>query len=135
MAFRADCDVSTVLVALRVASTPRFPVPVATRGRYDEALRDSATPTVGSRRRIQAWGRQIRNSKFEIRNFWGGLYRLKKPVEPLPPPSCICWLSSRMRSLRALIFCCASSRARWTSERASSTSRLNSSELPEDSWI
>ena len=37
-------------------------------GPRDEALRNSATPTVGSRRRMQAGGRQIRNSKFEIRN-------------------------------------------------------------------
>jgi len=34
------------------------------RGPRDEALRNSATPTGGSGRRIQAWGRQIRNPKF-----------------------------------------------------------------------
>jgi len=38
------------------------------RGPRDEALRNSATPTGASRRRIQAGGRQIRNPKSEIRN-------------------------------------------------------------------
>jgi len=38
------------------------------RGPRDEALRNSATPTGASRRRIQAGGRQIRNPKSEIPN-------------------------------------------------------------------
>jgi len=38
------------------------------RGPRDEALRDSATPTGASRQRMKAAGRQIRNSKSEIRN-------------------------------------------------------------------
>ena len=38
-------------------------------GPGDEALRNSATPTVDSRWRMQAEGRQIRNPKSEIRNF------------------------------------------------------------------
>jgi len=38
-------------------------------GPRDEALRDSATPTGDSRYRCLVGGRQIRNSKFEIRNF------------------------------------------------------------------
>jgi len=54
MAFKADCGVSTVLEALCVASTAGFLVPggcwaVATRGPRDEALRNSAAPTVTSR--------------------------------------------------------------------------------------
>ena len=71
MAFEADCGVSTVLEAYRVASAPRFPVPeersarfrrnmarasghhlTTSRGPRDEALRNSATPTVASRQRI-----------------------------------------------------------------------------------
>jgi hypothetical protein len=78
MAFEADCDSSTVLEARWVASTDGFPVQgerraaflipsdTTSRGPRDEALRNSATPTMGSRRRMQAGGRQIRNSKFEI---------------------------------------------------------------------
>ncbi len=42
------------------------------RGPRDEALRNSATPTGGSGRRLQVWGRQIRNPKSEIRNFCDG---------------------------------------------------------------
>jgi len=71
MAFEADCDSSTVLEAIYVASTSRSAVPEgcrATCGLRDEALRDSATPTQASRQDSEAAGRQIRNSKFEIRN-------------------------------------------------------------------
>jgi len=56
MAFEAACGVPTVLEALDVASTARLPMPeecwvgCLTRPR-DEALRDSATPTVGFLRR------------------------------------------------------------------------------------
>ncbi len=48
MAFEADCGMSTVLEAIRVTSTLRFPVPVAARDPRDEALRNSAAPTRGS---------------------------------------------------------------------------------------
>ena len=71
MAFEADCDSSTVLEAIYVASTSRSAVPEGCRvtcGLRDEALRDSATPTQASRQDSEAAGRQIRNSKFEIRN-------------------------------------------------------------------
>jgi len=68
MALEADWGVLTVLEALRVTTTPRFPVSVAARGPRDEALRDSATPTGASRQRMQVAGRQIRNPKSEIRN-------------------------------------------------------------------
>jgi len=64
MALDADCGVSTVLEEIRVESTARFLV----RGECWVPLRNSATPTVGSRRRMPVAGRQIRNSKFEIRN-------------------------------------------------------------------
>jgi len=47
MASEVDCGVSTVLEEIRVAITVRFPVPVVARGRCGEALRNSATPTVG----------------------------------------------------------------------------------------
>jgi hypothetical protein len=56
MAFEADCDSSTVLEAPFVASTSRSPVPEGCRaifGPRDEALRNSATPTGGSGRRIR----------------------------------------------------------------------------------
>ena len=64
MAFEADCGSSTVLEEFRAPSTARFLVPGEThvstaaclrrhlttsRGPRDEALHDSATPTVGSR--------------------------------------------------------------------------------------
>jgi hypothetical protein len=68
MAFEGDCGTSTVLEALRVAHAARFLVLVTSRGPRDEALRNSATPTVGSRRRMRAGGRQIRNPKSEIRS-------------------------------------------------------------------
>jgi len=48
MALEADCGVSTVLEEIRVASTARFLVP----GECWVPLRDSATPTWGSGRRI-----------------------------------------------------------------------------------
>ena len=64
MAFKADCGASTVLEAPCVTSTSRFLV----AGEFWTALRNSATPTVGSRWRIQIGGGkfEIRNSKFEI---------------------------------------------------------------------
>jgi hypothetical protein len=65
MLFKADCGVSTVLEALRVATAARFPAPLPGDTR-EEALRNSAMPTVGPRRRMQAGGRQIRNPKSEI---------------------------------------------------------------------
>jgi len=49
MAFGGDCGASTVLEALRVAHAARFLVLVTSRGPRDEALRNSATPTVVSR--------------------------------------------------------------------------------------
>ena len=57
MAFDADCGSLTVLEALLVASASRFPMPVecwapVTCVPRDEALRDSATPTGASRRRL-----------------------------------------------------------------------------------
>ncbi len=63
MALEADWGVLTVLEALRVASTLRFPVPVAFHSLGDEALRNSGTPTRGFGR-----GMQIGGGKFEIRN-------------------------------------------------------------------
>jgi hypothetical protein len=73
MAFEADCGSSTVLLALCVATTVGFFLPGEGGGPRDEALRDSVTPTGVSRRRIEDGGRQIRNSKFEIRNLaWVG---------------------------------------------------------------
>ena len=70
MAFEAECRVSTVLEAIRVATTPRFPVPVAARSPRNEVLRDSATSTGGSGRRMQIGDgkSEIRNPKSEIRN-------------------------------------------------------------------
>jgi hypothetical protein len=53
------------------------------RGPRDEALSDSATPTEASRRWVQAWGRQIRNPKSEIRN----------PSVPESNPSTGCCIS------------------------------------------
>jgi len=51
------------------------------RGPRDEVLRNSATPTGGSGRRLQVWGRQIRNPKSEIRNSCGvGTCRMKRNV-------------------------------------------------------
>ena len=65
MAFDADCDSSTVLETLYVASTDGFPeqgerraaflIPnsnMTSRGPRDEALRNSATPTGGSGRKM-----------------------------------------------------------------------------------
>jgi len=52
MAVEADGGASTVLEALRVASTIGFLVPVGFRGPRDEPLRDSATPTVAFRQRM-----------------------------------------------------------------------------------
>jgi len=83
MAFEADCGASTVLEALCVTSTPRFPIPEECRAPChtrprDEALRNSGPPTVGSGWRVKAGvaGWKIRNSKFEIRNSAGvGLSR------------------------------------------------------------
>jgi len=63
MAVEADCGESTVLEALRVARTTRFPVLGECRGPRDETLRNSAMPTRASR-----WGMQIGDGKFEIRN-------------------------------------------------------------------
>jgi len=70
MAFEADWGSSTVLDAIRVATIPRFPVPVAARSPRDEAVRDSATPTGGSGRRMRVGDgkSEIRNSKSE----WNG---------------------------------------------------------------
>ena len=59
MAFEAGCGSSTVLTAIRVATSPRFLVP----GEFWEALRDSATPTLGSR-----WRMRVEGGKSEIRN-------------------------------------------------------------------
>jgi len=56
------------------------------RGPRDEALRNSATPTVGSRRRMHAGGRQIRNPKSEIRNFEHPASSIQHPVSPSPKP-------------------------------------------------
>jgi hypothetical protein len=70
MAFEADCGSSTVLLALCVATTVGFFLPGEGGGPRDETLRDSATPTGASRRRIEDGGRQIRNSKFEISPGW-----------------------------------------------------------------
>ncbi len=95
MAFEADCGVSTVLEAFCVTSTAGFLEPAgcrATCGPRDEVLRDSATATGGSEWKVEVGvrnsklkthnsklpagvaGRQIRNSKFEIRNFLCLLY-------------------------------------------------------------
>ena len=59
MAFEAVCGSSTVLEALRVASAPRPPVSLASRGSREEPLHASGALTQGS-------GRMGGN--FEIRN-------------------------------------------------------------------
>jgi len=79
MAFKADCGSSTVLEALFVASTARSLVP----GEFSVVLRDSSTPTGGFGRRLEVWGRQIRNPKSEIRNSYR---RCKLPPYPLVCP-------------------------------------------------
>ena len=50
---------------LAVASAHQL---TTSRGPRDEALRNIATPTLVSRRRMQSGGRQIRNPKSEIQN-------------------------------------------------------------------
>ena len=59
-----------MLDAIRVATTPRRLLVwrLAAFATRPEAFRNSATRTVASRLSNQAGGRQIRNSKFEIRN-------------------------------------------------------------------
>jgi len=62
MAFETDWGLSTVLEALRVARTARSPVTEGCRATCDprnEALRNRATPTGGSGRRLLVGGRQF----------------------------------------------------------------------------
>ena len=59
MAFVADCEVSTVLEALRVASKARFPIP--------EESWTPSEPLWGGRPACQPDGKAV-NSKSEIRN-------------------------------------------------------------------
>ena len=73
MAVEADCVSSTVLEALRVASTPRPPVSLASRGSREEPLHASGALTQGS-------GRM--GGKFEIRNSsgrMGGKSEIRNP--------------------------------------------------------
>ena len=73
MAFETDCGSSTALEDFRVVNTVGFPVPGEYRATChawprDEALRNSATPTGGSERRMQIGDvkSEIRNPKSEI---------------------------------------------------------------------
>ena len=64
MAFEADCSVSTVLEASRVASTVRFPVP----GECLATLATRFSTTVARRQWASGGGCMLGGGKSEIRN-------------------------------------------------------------------
>ena len=69
-----------MLEELHMASTTRFPVPGECRGPHDEALRNSAAPTRGSEKRLQA-GVELPNTFLATKPYATTVRRLWAPGE------------------------------------------------------